>query len=166
MYVDILSSALDDWVSDLGGPDLLDYALLCRDELRLVAPPRGGSAYTALAAEIAYDRALIALCTERGIDAHATSFAYPRAERQRIEMVLKHEGLDLDSPRKRKTRALVSPWMGSDRLADEPRNGGTAAEDGNTPPALSKGTRSGAPAAALVEEASEVSVCEASDEER
>ena len=78
MYVDILSSALDDWVTDLAGPDLIEYALLCRDELRAVAPPRGGSAYTALAAEIAYDRALIALCTERGIDAHATSFAYPR----------------------------------------------------------------------------------------
>ena len=99
MYVDILSSALDDWVTDLDGPDLIDYALLRRDELRLVAPPRGGSAYTALAAEIAYDRALIALCTERGIDADATSFAYPREERQRIETVLRHEGLDLDSPR-------------------------------------------------------------------
>lgn len=165
MYVDILSSALDDWVTDLGGPDLIDYALLCRDELRLVAPPRGGSAYTALAAEIAYDRALIALCTERGIDAHATSFAYPRAERQRIEMVLKHEGLDLDSPRKRKTAGLVSPWTGLDRSADESRNGGTPAEDGNAPPPLSRGTRSRAPAAALVEEGSEVDVAEASDEE-
>ena len=85
MYVDILSSALDQWVTDLTGPDLIEYAVLCREELRLVAPPQGGSAYTALAAEIAYDRALIALCTERGIDAHATSFAYPDVERQRIE---------------------------------------------------------------------------------
>ena len=77
MYVDILCSALDEWVTDLTGPDLIEYAWLCREELRAVAPPKGRSAYTALAAEIAYDRALIALCTERGIDADATSFAYP-----------------------------------------------------------------------------------------
>ena len=99
-----------------------------------MAPPRGGSAYTALAAEIAYDRALIALCTERGIDAHATSFAYPRAERQRIETVLNTNGLDLDSPRKRRTGGLVSPWIGPDRSADKFRNGGTPAEDANAPP--------------------------------
>ncbi len=69
MYVEILSSALDQWVTDLTGSDLIEYALICREELRAVSPPHGGSAYTALAAEIAYDRALIALCTERGIDA-------------------------------------------------------------------------------------------------
>jgi hypothetical protein len=114
MYVDILSSALDDWVSGLAGYELIEYALMCRDELRAVWPPGGGSAYTALAAEIAYDRALIALCTERGIDAHATSFAYPREERRRIEMVLKQSGLDLDSPRRYETRAQVSPGVEAD----------------------------------------------------
>jgi hypothetical protein len=114
MYVDILSSALDDWVSGLAGYELIEYALMCRDELRAVWPPAGGSAYTALAAEIAYDRALIALCTERGIDAHATSFAYPREERRRIEMVLKQSGLDLDSPRQYETRAQVSPGVEAD----------------------------------------------------
>ena len=41
MYVDILSSALDQWVTDLSGPDLIEYALLCREELRAVSPPRG-----------------------------------------------------------------------------------------------------------------------------
>jgi hypothetical protein len=107
MYVDILSSALDDWVTDLSGPDLIEYAVLCRDELRAVAPPHGGSAYTALAAEIAYDRALIALCTERGIDAHATSFSYPVAERRRIESVLRQLGVDLDSLRLGKGGAEV-----------------------------------------------------------
>jgi hypothetical protein len=121
MYVDILSSALDDWVGDLGGRELIEYTLMCRDELRAVWPPGGGSAYTALAAEIAYDRALIALCTERGIDAHATSFAYPRAERQRIEMVLKQGGLDLDSPRQRQTKARVSRDVEADLSTDGPR---------------------------------------------
>ncbi len=117
MYVDILSSALDDWVSDLGERELIEYTLICRDELRTVWPPGGGSAYTALAAEIACDRALIALCTERGIDAHATSFAYPRAERQRIEMVLKQGGLDLESPPQRKTQTPVSSDVEADRSA-------------------------------------------------
>lgn len=98
MYVAILSSALDDWVTDLSGSDLVDYALVCRDELRAVSAPTRVPAYTALAAEIAYDRALIALCTERGIDAHATSFIYPRDERHRIERVLRSVGVDLDAP--------------------------------------------------------------------
>jgi hypothetical protein len=97
MYADILSSALDEWVTGLTGSALIEYALLCREELRTVSPPQGGSAYTALAAEIAYDRALIALCTERGIDAHATSFAYPTAERKRIETILRGDGVDLTS---------------------------------------------------------------------
>jgi hypothetical protein len=104
MYVEILSSALDQWVTELTGPDLIEYALICREELRAVTPPNGGSAYTALAAEIAYDRALIALCTERGIDAHATGFSYPRSERHRIETTLRHHGIDLDAPPNRRTR--------------------------------------------------------------
>jgi hypothetical protein len=99
MYVEILSSALDEWVTDLAGSDLIEYAFLCREEVRAGALPDGGSAYTALAAEIAYDRALIAICTEQGIDAHATTFAYPLAERKRIESRLADIGIDLDSPR-------------------------------------------------------------------
>jgi hypothetical protein len=95
MYVDILSSALDEWVSDLRGPMLVQYAVVCRAEMLAVTSRKERSAYSALAAEIAYDRALITLCTERGIDAHATSFAYPAAERQRIESLLVRAGLDI-----------------------------------------------------------------------
>jgi hypothetical protein len=151
MYVDILSSALDDWVSGLAGYELIDYALMCRDELRAVGPPSRGSAYTALAAEIAYDRALIALCTERGIDAHATSFAYPREERRRIEVVLKQSGLDLDSPPQCQTSAQVSPGVEVDPSADPPQKGVTAAEHR---------------AAAAFVEASGVPKAEATDHER
>ena len=119
MYVDILSSALDDWVTDLSGPELIEYAVLCRDELRALAPPQSGSAdsaYTALAAEIAYDRALIAICTEHGIYAHATTFAYPMEERKRIEALLVEEGVDLDSPQWRRRGAypvVPDPHPGS-----------------------------------------------------
>ena len=112
MYVDILSSALDDWVTDLAGHDLVSYAVLCRQEMRSVAP-RGVSAYSALASEIAYDRALIALCTERGIDAHATSFNYPSSERRRLEVLLAQDGVDLEAPlqRRPRTRSLPRPKL-------------------------------------------------------
>ena len=30
MYVDILSSALDEWVTSLTGPDLIEYAVVCQ----------------------------------------------------------------------------------------------------------------------------------------
>lgn len=116
MYVEILSSALDEWVTDLTGPELVEYAVLCRDEVRAVTPPNGSSAYTALAAEIAYDRALIAICTELGIYAHATTFAYPIEERKRIEALLAHEGIDFDSPQWRECRASEST-RGDSRLS-------------------------------------------------
>jgi hypothetical protein len=134
MYVDILSSALDEWVTDLVGPDLIAYALLCREELRAVSPPKGGSAYVALAAEIAYDRALITLCTERGIDAHATSFSYPMSERRRIEAMLRHDGVDLDSPPKRPTRTEPSSLSeGSAGSDDQTR---TRTEEERVPPRI------------------------------
>ena len=62
MYMDILSSALDTWVDELSGRALIDYALSCRAEALAVGPHRGDTAYSCLAAEIAYDRALIKLC--------------------------------------------------------------------------------------------------------
>ena len=145
MYVDILSSALDQWVTDLSGPDLIEYALLCREELRAVSPPRGGSAYTALAAEIAYDRSLIALCTERGIYAHATSFAYPRSERERIETVLRQGGVDLDAPPKRRGGTGSQRRRG---LVRRDTTGGQHHPEAETaPPRLTKGASG--PAACL-----------------
>ena len=132
MYVDILSSALDEWVTDLTGPDLIEYALICREELRTVSPPGGGSAYTALAAEIAYDRALIALCTERGIDAHAASFSYPRSERRRIEATLRRQGVDFDTPPMRRTRSERPSQTG--RSAETDDQTGTLTEEANLPP--------------------------------
>ena len=128
MYVEILSSALDQWVTDLTGSDLIEYALLCREELRAVSPPNGGSAYSALGAEIAYDRALIALCTERGIDAHATSFSYPSSERCRIEAILRDHGVDIDAPPKRRTG--TEPPFHTDGFAETDRRAGTLIEEG------------------------------------
>ena len=147
MYVDILSSALDEWVNDLTGLDLIEYALLCREEARAVGPPlEGRSAYTALAAEIAYDRALIALCTERGIDAHATSFAYPTAERQRIETVLRQVGLDLDSPPQRLTSTERPSGAEEDGSTEVHREASAHNEDGRGAPRGSKDAKNTAAA--------------------
>jgi hypothetical protein len=56
------------------------------------------SAYDLLAAEIAYDAALIRLCDDLGVSTGAADFANPLVERTRIEQVLADtRGLDLSA---------------------------------------------------------------------
>ncbi len=95
MYVDILSSALSEWGDELSGNALVDHALCCRTEMLCVAPYHHDTAYSSLAAEIAYDRALFKLCEANGIPVAATSFAFPRQERARLESKLATTGIDL-----------------------------------------------------------------------
>jgi len=95
MYVDILSSALDSWADELTGTALVDYALCCRAEMLGVGPHHGDTAYSSLAAEVAYDRALIKLCETNGMLVEATSFAFPRQERARLEHELAAAGIDM-----------------------------------------------------------------------
>jgi hypothetical protein len=95
MYVDILSSALDKWVDELTGDSLVDYALNCRAEMLGVGPHHGDTAYSSLASEIAYDRALIKLCETNDVAVTSTSFAFPRQERARLEHELAMAGIDL-----------------------------------------------------------------------
>lgn len=95
MYVDLLSSALEEWEDDLSGEALVDYAMTCRNEMLTTVPRRGKSAYVALAAEIAYDRALIKLCAAYGIDAVPADFAHPGDERAQLEQALADAGVDL-----------------------------------------------------------------------
>ena len=95
MYVDILSSALDGWVDELTGTALVDYALCCRAETLGVGSHRGDTVYSSLAAEIAYDRALIKLCETNDVEVEATSFAFPRQGRACLERELAATGIDL-----------------------------------------------------------------------
>ena len=95
MYVDILSSAMDAWVEELTGNALIEYALVCRAQLPSLPTPSGNTASRALAAEIAYDRALIRLCETHEIDVAITNFAFPESERVRIERLLAVAGVDL-----------------------------------------------------------------------
>ena len=64
MYADILSSVLNDWVDELNGEALIDFAQVCRAQMLESARD---SAAVALAAELSYDRALLKVCEAHGI---------------------------------------------------------------------------------------------------
>ena len=92
MYVTILSSVLNDWVDELSGAALIDFAQVCRAQMLESA---GATAVVALAAELSYDRALIKVCEAHGIDATTRRFSRPREERARLEGELLAIGVDL-----------------------------------------------------------------------
>lgn len=95
MYIDMLSSALLAWDLELSSEELLDLVLECRVRMLGTGTARGASAYDALAAELAYDRALIQLCGDYGISANADAFDQPHIERARLEQCLSDEA-DID----------------------------------------------------------------------
>jgi len=95
MYVDILSSALDSWIDELTGFALVDYVLDRRAEMLRTGPHNGYTAYSSLAADVAYDRALIKLCELNYVTVTPTSFAFPSRERARLERELAAAGIDL-----------------------------------------------------------------------
>jgi hypothetical protein len=95
MYVDMLSSAIEAWDLELTHRELLDHALSCRARMLATGTAHGASAYEALAAELAYDRALIYLCGDVGIGAGPLAFGQPDVERTRLEQTLA-EDADLD----------------------------------------------------------------------
>jgi hypothetical protein len=94
MYVDILSQALEDWVDDLSGDALIEFAQKCRAQMLCPSPP-GSTTSTALSAELSYDRALVKLCEAHGIDVKYSSFSRPDQERARLERRLVAIGVDL-----------------------------------------------------------------------
>jgi hypothetical protein len=95
MYTHLLASVFDDWVDELTGSALVDYTLVCRDEMLASALHRPGSASMALAAEVSYDRALIKLCVANGVEVNALGFSHPAVERERLEHGLMAAGVDL-----------------------------------------------------------------------
>jgi len=94
MYADILSSVLNDWVDELSGDALIDFAQVCRAQLRISSRD---TAILALAAELSYDRALIKVCQAHGIDVTTLRFSHPKQERTRLEGALIAIGIDLVS---------------------------------------------------------------------
>jgi hypothetical protein len=95
MYVGLLTRALDSWTEGVSGPTLVDYVLVCRSNLLSHTVGESDGAYSLLAAEIAYDRALIKLCDERGVITEPTRFSVPPRERTRLEVALTGVGVNL-----------------------------------------------------------------------
>jgi hypothetical protein len=98
MYVEILSGAIDDWHAELTGDALVDYVLSCRAALPDQDLGAGVWSESTLVAEVTYDRALVNLAAEYGVDVTPTNFVHPRIERDRLELALAQRGLDLTSP--------------------------------------------------------------------
>ena len=94
MYADILSSVLNDWVDELSGDSLIEFAHMCRVQM-LDSSPARNSASAALAAELSYDRALIKVCQAHGIAVMPWRFSHPNEERTRLESELVAIGIDL-----------------------------------------------------------------------
>ena len=94
MYAHILSSVLNDWVDELSGEALIDFAQVCRVQMLESA---GDTAVIALAAELSYDRALLKVCAAHGIDITGRRFSQPREERAQLEQELTAIGIDLVS---------------------------------------------------------------------
>jgi hypothetical protein len=94
MYADILSSVINDWVDELSGETLIDFAQVCRAQMLESARD---TAIVALAAELSYDRALLKVCEAHGIGTSPHRFSRPREERSRLERELKAVGIDLVS---------------------------------------------------------------------
>ncbi len=101
VYAAILSSVLDDWVDELSGDALIEFARVCRAQMLGTSPTRD-SASTALAAELSYDRALIKVCQAYGIEVMPIRFSRPGDERSRLEGELVAIGVDLIRPSKRR----------------------------------------------------------------
>ena len=97
MYVTLLSGALDLWDVDLDDDALLDHVRRCRAALPAQDLGAGVMSERALAAEIAYDRALVCLAAQCGIDVTPTNFMHPRIERERLELELISRGVDLQT---------------------------------------------------------------------
>jgi len=96
MYVELLSAVVAEGKARPStGDALLDAAIGCREQLLGYRPQATSSAQSGLAFEVAYDRALLNLCSANGIAVDPRNFIHPREERSRLEAVLAERGVDL-----------------------------------------------------------------------
>ncbi len=108
MYVDMLTTALKGWDSELSGSELVEYVIDCRKRLLVSGIGTSADADVSLAAELAYDRALILLCWDLGIEVGPAGFASPFSERSRVEAVASAAGVDIATLSKQAKRRRVS----------------------------------------------------------
>ena len=95
MYVELLSSTVNERLEELMGDELVDYVIACRADMLAAAPSGASSAWAALATEIIYDRALLTLCATQDIEGSAADFTHPAEERTHLELKLYGAGIDV-----------------------------------------------------------------------
>jgi hypothetical protein len=102
MYVELLSSTVNDRLEELTGEALVGYVIACRANMLAAAPYGGKAAWAALATEIIYDRALLRLCAIQNIEGSAADFTHPADEREHLELQLSGAGIDLAALNRRR----------------------------------------------------------------
>lgn len=95
MYVTLLRDSFEKWSEETDHADLLEHVLDCRFEMLAAVPNFESNVYSALAAEVGYDRALLKLSEAHGILSSPEKFAKPGEERRRLEHALLDDGVDL-----------------------------------------------------------------------
>lgn len=96
MYAEILSKALAEAGNSAASREgLLSAAIECRAQMVASRHSRQTSTEGRIACEIAYDRALLALCGDLGMDIAPDRFTHPSAERTRLEQELANAGIRL-----------------------------------------------------------------------
>ena len=97
MYTQLLALAAGDSVDPALGLELIDGARRCRADL-VRSGTSNGEISVVLAAELRYDRALLALSASVGVETSIQRFSSPIAERRRLELELGSLGIDLTVP--------------------------------------------------------------------
>ena len=96
MYMELLDRSLESWDDQMADDPLLEHVLTLRAALPLHRFGAGARSEETLAAEVAYDRAIINLAARHGIDVAPVRFAHPKIERKRLESELAEVGIDLE----------------------------------------------------------------------
>ena len=116
MYIEVLSRASEGWdADDLDDGALLDHATACRAAVPLLHYGTGAWGEASLAAEVAYDRALITLASRHGIAVGLTDFKHPRVAREHLELELARRGV-----------VVAASVEDSSRIASDRAGGGGA----------------------------------------
>jgi hypothetical protein len=108
MYVEVHHRSLEKSDEAVADDSLLNHVLSLRAALPLRDLGAGVWSGEALAAEVAYDRALINLAARHGIDVAPVHFAHPRIERKRLEFELSCLGVSLHAQAEESTKEKAS----------------------------------------------------------
>lgn len=96
MYTQLLQVVWEEAQSDGAAEELLKAAVTRRRALDVAESAHGQAVEKALAANLAYDVALLRLCAAHGVDVDPLRFSRPLVERRLLETELTRRGVELD----------------------------------------------------------------------